>query len=130
MTFERPELKSGTVIAMGLGHIDDEYVPSLNLYKLGVLFLVSVKIFYSLTADDKPVNGYWLAEYFRDLGQKNPDQQCNSGYGTFDALVSQHKGLSYQSYQAITQDNYILKLFRVYPENTNLRTYKPAKGVA
>lgn len=115
---------------MGFAHIDEEFVPSLTIYKLGVLLYVSVRIFSALTPDDKPANRYSLTQFFSGLFEKNPDQQCNSGYGTFDALVSQHKGLSYQSYQAITKDNYILKMFRVYPENTNLRTYKPVKGVA
>jgi len=43
----------------------------------------------------------------------NPNQSCNFGEGTFSELAKERK-IMYHEYDVETEDNFVLKVFRIF----------------
>ena len=97
---------------------------SQRYHKFFFSLLVFFKIWSSIMYSE-PVVNFWA-----HLQEKNKNTDCSSGYGTFDELVEEKQVIDYAPYTVITDDNFLLKMFRIFPKNVDIKKYKPSKGVA
>ena len=79
---------------------------------------------YVLLSNKDAMQNLWL-----HLTEKNLHTDCSYGYGTFDELVKEKGSIDYNSYEVLTDDNFVLRMFRIFPKNTDIKNYKPLKGV-
>ena len=75
-------------------------------------------------SNNEIIQNLWL-----NLTEKNLQTDCSYGYGTFDELVKEEGSIDYYSYEVLTDDNFVLRMFRIFPKNTDIKNYKPLKGV-